>query len=100
MRKHLGKARYASILVLAVVAGVLVVRLQFVRDGTERAAAMFPPSPTADLATALVRSGLERADELFEYLTELQAQFEEVARDPARWMPWNYREAPGGQSGG
>ncbi len=59
MRKHLGKARYASILLLAVVAGVLVVRLQFVRDGTERAAAMFPPSATADLATALIRSGLD-----------------------------------------
>jgi hypothetical protein len=29
----------------------------------------------------------------FEYLTELQRHAAEVAADPARWMPWNYREA-------
>jgi len=29
----------------------------------------------------------------FEYLTEILRHKEEVARDPARWMPWNYREA-------
>jgi hypothetical protein len=29
----------------------------------------------------------------FEYLTEIQRHAAEVAADPARWMPWNYREA-------
>jgi transposase len=29
----------------------------------------------------------------FEYLTELQGHIENVARDPAKWMPWNYRDA-------
>lgn len=28
----------------------------------------------------------------FEYLTELQRHGADVAADPARWMPWNYRE--------
>jgi hypothetical protein len=28
----------------------------------------------------------------FEYLTELQEHLEDVTRDPAAWMPWNYGE--------
>jgi hypothetical protein len=28
-----------------------------------------------------------------DYLTQLQKHPEEVSRNPARWMPWNYREA-------
>jgi transposase len=28
----------------------------------------------------------------FEYLTELQRHARELAANPARWMPWNYRE--------
>jgi transposase len=28
----------------------------------------------------------------FDYLTELQKHAEELAKDPAAWMPWNYRE--------
>ena len=28
----------------------------------------------------------------FHYLTELQNHASELARDPAAWMPWNYRE--------
>ena len=28
----------------------------------------------------------------FDYLTELQKHAEELARDPAAWMPWNYRQ--------
>ena len=28
----------------------------------------------------------------FDYLTELQRHAEEMARNPAEWMPWNYRE--------
>ena len=27
----------------------------------------------------------------FEYLTELQRHARELATEPARWMPWNYR---------
>jgi hypothetical protein len=26
-----------------------------------------------------------------DYLTELQRHSAELAQDPARWMPWNYR---------
>jgi transposase len=29
----------------------------------------------------------------FDYLSELQKQAEELAKNPAAWMPWNYREA-------
>ena len=28
----------------------------------------------------------------FDYLTELQRHVRELAKDPAAWMPWNYRE--------
>jgi transposase len=28
----------------------------------------------------------------FEYLTELQRHAQELATEPARWMPWNYRD--------
>jgi len=28
----------------------------------------------------------------FHYLTELQKHATELARNPAAWMPWNYRE--------
>jgi hypothetical protein len=31
----------------------------------------------------------------FDYLTELQRHADEVARNPAAWLPWNYREALG-----
>jgi transposase len=27
----------------------------------------------------------------FDYLTELQRHARELATEPARWMPWNYR---------
>jgi hypothetical protein len=29
----------------------------------------------------------------FDYLTQLQRQADEVARAPARWLPWNYRDS-------
>ncbi len=29
----------------------------------------------------------------FDYLTELQRNAEELAENPAAWMPWNYRQA-------
>ena len=28
----------------------------------------------------------------FDYLTQLQRQAGELARNPSAWMPWNYRE--------
>jgi transposase len=28
----------------------------------------------------------------FDYLTELQKHAAELSSDPAKWMPWNYRE--------
>ena len=30
----------------------------------------------------------------FDYLTELQRHAQELAANPAVWMPWNYRENP------
>ncbi len=59
MRKHLGKARYASILLLAVVAAILLFRLSFVNNGPRRAAAMFPAPTASDLAIGLIRAGLD-----------------------------------------
>ena len=29
----------------------------------------------------------------FDYLTKLQQHAAKVAKDPAKWVPWNYREA-------
>ena len=29
-----------------------------------------------------------------DYLTELQRHAEELRRNPAAWMPWNYRGSP------
>jgi transposase len=34
----------------------------------------------------------------FDYLTELQRHLDHVAAQPALWMPWNYRQAPKGES--
>ena len=31
----------------------------------------------------------------FDYLTELQKHFQELATDPAQWMPWSYRRKLG-----
>ena len=30
----------------------------------------------------------------FDYLTELEHHAEEVAANPGKWMPWNYRQTP------
>jgi transposase len=29
----------------------------------------------------------------FDYVTELQRHCDELAANPERWMPWNYRQA-------
>ena len=36
----------------------------------------------------------------FDYLTALQRHATELASDPARWMPWNYRNEPRTRNGG
>ena len=49
-----------------------------------------------DLYMALIATvKLAKADP-FDYMNELQRHAGEVADDPARWMPWNYRETLGG----
>ena len=59
MKKHLGKARYPLILLLAVAVVAVFVRIQYVRNG-EAKASMFYPEPTAaQLASALIRAGLD-----------------------------------------
>ena len=45
-----------------------------------------------DLFMSLIHTcELNRANP-FDYLTELQRHAEELRRNPAEWMPWNYRE--------
>ena len=53
-----------------------------------------------DLFMSLIHTCQLCGASAFEYLTELQEHIEEVARDPRLWMPWNYRDAPGGRSKG
>lgn len=60
MKKHFGRARYAAITVLAIVAVVLFVRLETIRS--TRAQNAPAPSPAAlELAAALCRAGLDPA---------------------------------------
>lgn len=53
-----------------------------------------------DLFMSLIHTCQLAAVNAFEYLTSLQEHAEAVVRDPARWMPWNYRDGPGGSAGG
>jgi transposase len=47
-----------------------------------------------DLLMSLIYTcELNQADP-FDYLTRLQQRADELAADPALWMPWNYRAAP------
>ena len=45
-----------------------------------------------DLYMALIATAKLAEADPFDYLNELQRHAEEVAADPAQWMPWNYRE--------
>jgi hypothetical protein len=45
-----------------------------------------------DLFMALIHTGQLCGANSFDYLTELQRQLQELAANPAEWMPWNYRE--------
>lgn len=53
-----------------------------------------------DLFMSLIHSCELNGANPFDYLTELQKHGEELAKNPAAWMPWDYREtlARGGTS--
>lgn len=53
-----------------------------------------------DVFMSLIHSCQLAGVNAFEYLTVLQEHAEAVARDAARWLPWNYRDGPGGSDGG
>jgi hypothetical protein len=44
-----------------------------------------------DLHMSLIHSCELNGANPFDYLTELQRHAEELHRQPAAWMPWNYR---------
>jgi transposase len=46
-----------------------------------------------DLFMSLIHTCELNGANAFEYLTELQKHVAELAKNPAAWMPWNYREA-------
>jgi hypothetical protein len=46
-----------------------------------------------DTFMSLIHSAELNGVEPFEYLLELVKHAEEVDREPARWMPWNYQAA-------
>jgi transposase len=46
-----------------------------------------------DLFMSLIHTCELNGVNAFDYLTELQRHAGEVKRDPAEWMPWNYRQA-------
>jgi transposase len=45
-----------------------------------------------DLFLSLIHTCELNGGNSFDYLTELQKHAEELARNPAEWMPWNYRQ--------
>jgi hypothetical protein len=45
-----------------------------------------------DLFMSLIYTAELCGANAFDYLTQLQRHPEEVARAPARWLPWNYRD--------
>ena len=45
-----------------------------------------------DLFMSLIHTCRLGGVDSFDYLTELQRHAAELASDPAKWMPWNYRE--------
>ena len=44
-----------------------------------------------DLYRSLIHSWELNGANPFDYLTELKRHAEDLARNPAEWMPWNYR---------
>ena len=45
-----------------------------------------------DLFMSLIHTAELCGGNSFDYLTELQRHAQELAANPAAWMPWNYRE--------
>jgi hypothetical protein len=45
-----------------------------------------------DLFMSLIHTCELNGANPFDYLTELQKHTHEMAKNPAAWMPWNYRE--------
>jgi hypothetical protein len=45
-----------------------------------------------DLFMSLIHTCELNGANPFDYLTELQKHSGELTRNPAEWMPWNYRE--------
>jgi transposase len=45
-----------------------------------------------DLFMSLIHTCELNGANPFKYLTELQRHTEELAKNPAAWMPWNYRQ--------
>jgi hypothetical protein len=48
-----------------------------------------------DLFMSLIHTAELCGANSFDYLTELQRHAQELAVNPAEWMPWNYRESIG-----
>jgi hypothetical protein len=46
-----------------------------------------------DIYMSLIHTGQLNQVNPFEYLIALQEHSQEVAKDPTRWLPWNYTEA-------
>jgi hypothetical protein len=44
-----------------------------------------------DLFMSLIHTCESCGSNPFDYLTQLQRHAAELAKDPGRWMPWNYR---------
>jgi hypothetical protein len=49
-------------------------------------------SRAVDLFMSLIHTAELCGASSFDYLTELQRHAQELAANPAPWMPWNYRE--------
>ena len=47
-----------------------------------------------DLFMSLIHTAELAGANPFDYLTELQKHFQEMAASPQEWMPWNYRQTP------
>jgi hypothetical protein len=45
-----------------------------------------------DLYMSLIHTCRYAVPNSFDYLSELQRHAEELASQPAEWMPWNYRQ--------
>ena len=49
------------------------------------------PPRVGDLFMCLIHTCESCGGNPFDYLTQLQRHADELAQNPSRWMPWNYR---------